>query len=332
MAAHERSSPLSATTSEETLDPDIRRFVTEMQAGWARHGDLSAVTPATARRIAEEVRAPWRQGGPEMASTAERIVPADVPVRVRFYHPNVAEGARPAGVLIYLHGGGWTLFSIDTHDRLMREYAARAGMVVAGVDYALAPEAKYPVALDQTVAVARYIAAHGPELGVDATRIVIGGDSAGGNLALAAALRLRDEGDAAVIRALVLNYGVFARDSSPEAIRRFGGPGNILTAEEMEGLWQTYLIEPEQSKDPLVCPLSADLRGLPPAFIVVPECDLLAEQSIALGERLGNAGVAAETVVYRGATHSFLEAISIAPLAERAFDDTARWLRATLST
>jgi acetyl esterase len=329
MGAHESSSPLSATTSEPKLDPDVRRFVTDVQAAWSRHGDLSAVSRAAARRIAEEVRAPWKQGGPRMESTQERMIPANPPVRVRFYDPD-RSGRKPA--FIYLHGGGWTTFSIDTHDRVMREYAARAGVVVAGVDYALAPEAKYPIALEQTVAVARYLAMNGGEVGVDPTRIAIGGDSAGGNLAIAASLRLRDLGDTSLIRAMVLNYGVFARESSPEAIRKFGGEGNILTIDEMEGLWQTYLSDPAQAQDPLVCPLGADLKGLPPAFLVVPECDLLTEQSIALADRLRAAGVPVTTNIYRGAAHSFLEAISIAPLAARAFDDTALWLRATLST
>ena len=330
MAAPERSSPLSATTSEVKLDPDIRRFVTELQEAWSRHGDLSAVSPKVLRRIAEEVRAPWSNGGPEMASIDERTVPAAVPVRVRFYVPEMAPGLMPA--MIYLHGGGWTMFSIDTHDRIMREYASRAGVIVAGVDYALAPEAKYPVALEQTVAVVRFIAKHGAELGIDPARIAIGGDSAGGNLAMATCLRLRDEGHGALIRAAVLNYGVFARDSSPDAIRRFGGEGNVLTADEMEGLWRKYLSDESEANDPLVCPLGADLHDLPPVLLVVPEADLLAEQSIALGVRLRAAGVPAQTNVYRGAAHSFLEAVSIAPLAQRAFEETAGWLRATLSS
>jgi acetyl esterase len=284
-----------------------------MTAAWARHGDLAAVSPAEARRIAEEVRAPWTRGGPRMASITEKIVAG---VRVRSYDPGLPS-TKP--VLIYLHGGGWTLFSLDTHDRLMREYAARAGVMVVGVDYALSPENKYPVALDQVVAVAQSLGKTG---------LSIGGDSAGANLAIAACIRLRDEGHARLMGAMVLNYGVFERWSSQEAKQRFGGPGNMLTAEEMDGFWRNYLRDERDADDPLVCPLRADLRDLPRTLLVVPEHDLLTEQSVKLADRLRAAGVPTQLEMYRGAVHSFLEAVSIAPVAGRALDDTAAWLRA----
>jgi acetyl esterase len=315
--------------SSDLLDPSIRRFVSEMSAAWDRHGDLAAASPAQARQIAEQVRAPWTRGGPEVPASEHFIPTVTGDVRVRVYTPD-ASVTRPA--LVYLHGGGWTLFSLDTHDRVMREYAARAGLAVVGVDYALAPEAKYPVALTQVVAVVRHLAKHGSEFGVDPLRIAIGGDSAGANLAIAAALRLRDEGDGALLRAMVLNYGVFARQSSPEARQRFGGPGNMLTADEMEGFWRNYLRDERDAEDPLVCPLAAYVRGLPPALLIVPECDLLAEQSLMLAGWLREAGVAVELKIYRGAVHSFLEAVSISPLAEQAFADTAPWLSAAIST
>ena len=306
------------------LDPDIRRFVREMTAAWARYGDLAAVSHAEARRIAEEVRAPWTRGGPRMAAIAELKVPAaNGPVRVRCYDAGPEE-TKPA--LIYLHGGGWTLFSLDTHDRVMREYASRAAVMVVGVDYALSPEAKYPVALEQVVTVARYLAERGAELGIDPLRIALGGDSAGANLAISACIRLRDEGHSRLIRAMVLNYGVFDRRSSGESQRRFGGSGNMLTNEEMKSFWRNYLRDDRDAEDPLVCPLRADLRGLPRALLVVPECDLLTEQSVQLADRLAAAGVSVKLEMYRGAVHSFLEAVSIAPIADRAFDDTARWL------
>jgi len=289
-----------------------------MTAAWGLYPDLAAVSHVEARRIAEEVRRPWARGGPAVPSTETTIAG----VRVRSYDPR-PDTIKPA--LIYLHGGGWTLFSLDTHDRLMREYAARAGVMVIGVDYALSPEAKFPVALEQVVAVAQSVGQKG-------TAIAIGGDSAGANLALAACIRLRHEGQSRLIRAMLLNYGVFERHSSEEARERFGGAGNMLTAEEMEGFWRNYLRDESDADDPLACPLRGDLRGLPRALLVVPEFDLLTEQSLKLAERLESAGVAIEMRFYRGAVHSFLEAVSIAPIAGRAFDDTAAWLRASLSS
>ena len=299
-----------------------------MNAAWNRYGDLAAVSPADARRIAEKVRAPWTRGGPRMAAITERIVPAaNGAVRVRCYDPG-PDGTKPA--LIYLHGGGWTVFSLDTHDRVMREYAGRAGVKVIGVDYALSPEARYPVALEQVAVVARFIGESGEELGVDPLRVAIGGDSAGANLAISACIRLRDEGHGPLISGMVLNYGVFERESSADARQRFGTPGNMLTTEEMESYWRNYLRDERDAADPLACPLRADLRGLPRTLLVVPECDLLTEQSVRLADRLAAADVPVQLEMYRGAVHSFLEAVSIAPIAERAFADTAKWLRDTV--
>ena len=319
----------AASRAGDDLDPAIRRFVREMSSAWARYPELAEASPAEARRIAEIVRAPWAMGGPKMASVTEHRVPvADGEVSVRCYDPGPA-GIKPG--LIYLHGGGWTLFSLDTHDRVMREYAGRAGMMIVGVDYALAPEAKYPVALDEVCAVAHFIADRGAELGVDSDRIAIGGDSAGANLAVAASLRLRDAGWPRLIRAMLLNYGVFEHRSSPGAQRRYGGEGYMLSSEEMDTFWGNYLRDAHDVDDPLVCPVNAELHALPPALLVVPECDLLAEQSHRMAELLRSALVLVELRLYQGASHSFLEAISIAALADRAFADSAAWLRTTLA-
>lgn len=311
------------------VDPDIRRFVMRVNADYERHTGGRELSVAEMREVAEKVRAPWRQGGPVMSRTREVTVPTPRgPVRLRVHDPGVTQ---PAPALVYMHGGGWTLFSLDTHDRLMREYAARAGVTVVGVDYALAPEAKYPIALRQIAAAVRFLASCGEELAVDPQRLAIGGDSAGANLAVATALELRDAGEPRCLRALLLNYGVFARSSSPEAVLGLGGPGNMLTAEEMESFWRNYLRDERDALDPFVCPLLAELGGLPPALLVVAEEDLLAEQSVELHRRLGAAGVSARLASYPGASHSFLEAVSIAAVADRALAESADWLRATLA-
>lgn len=290
-----------------------------MTAAWARHGDLGAVSPAEARRIAEEVREPWTRGGPKIASITESTVAG---VRLRIYAPTPDAATR---AFVYLHGGGWTLFSIDTHDRLMREYASRANVSVIGVDYALSPEAKFPVALEQVVAVAR----HFGDLGVT---LAVGGDSAGANLAIAACIRLRDEGRPRIVRAMVLNYGVFDRLSSDDARWRLGGRDAMLTAEEMNRYWNNYLRDDCDAENPLACPLRGDLRALPRTLLVVPELDLLAEQSVQLAGALRAAAVPVELRTYRGGVHSFLEAVSISGLADRALAESAAWLRTALDS
>lgn len=314
------------------LDPEIARFVREMGAAWASHPDLAEATAAEARRIADAVRAPWTRGGPPMAACEERGIPTrHGAVRVRFHLPT---DERPAPALIYLHGGGWTLFSLDTHDRVMRELAARSAVAVLGVDYALSPEVKYPVALEQVEDVVLHLAHHGGELGLDPARLAIGGDSAGGNLALACCLDLRDRGLGPPLRGQVLIYPVLDRVSSERARRELGGPGAMLGADEMERFWENYLADPRpegQGPDPLVSPLRADLAGVPPVLLVVPQCDLLAEQSLALAPRLQAAGVPVDLRLYPGASHSFLEAVSISRLADRALGEAALWLHATLA-
>lgn len=312
------------------LDPEIALFVERLSAAWAEHPPFETLPMEEARRVAEQVRAPWRESGPVVASTTDHEIPTSTgPLRVRLYKERTAA---LVPTLIYLHGGGFILFSIETHDRLMREYAAAGQFAVLGVDYPLSPEARYPKALNQIVELIDWLREHGAaELGVDSERLAIGGDSAGGNLSVAAALRLRDRGSPHALKGLLLNYGAFGIDCSDEAEERFGGPGAVLQRAEMHHYYQSYLgAEGVAEPEPYAVPLTADLHGLPPAYLAVPECDLLAEQSYAMAERMKAAGVEVTCIVYEGATHSFLEAMSIAEVARRAIRDGAEWVRSVL--
>jgi acetyl esterase len=313
------------------IDPEVAIFVDQLSAGWAKHPPFNALPIAEARRVAEQIRAPWRADGPEMAEVSEHLVPTSTgPLRARLYNPGVT---LPAPALIYLHGGGFILFSIDTHDRLMREYAAAGEFLVLGIDYPLSPEARYPKALDQIVELVEWLHSGGGEtLGIYPLRLAIGVASSGGNLSVATALRLRDAGTPDRLGGLLLNYGAFALDCSDEAEARFGGPGAVLQRAEMNHYYASYLGE-EGLAEPEVyaAPMLADLRGLPPAFLAIPECDLLAEQSYEMADRMKKAGVEVEAVVYAGATHSFLEAMSVATVARKAIEDSAGWVRKVLS-
>ena len=318
--------------AEEVLDPEIRAFVAEMKAGFSRHPHFDQLTFAEARLVAEAVRRPWREGGPVMTSVGERRIATGAgDVRVRIYRPRQERQGELAPVLVYLHGGGWTLFSLDTHDRVMREYAARSAATVIGVDYALSPEAKFPHALEQTIGTVEWLHARGSEIGIDAARLAIGGDSAGGNLAVAAALKLRDGGRAALLRALLLNYAALDSECSSRAIEQYGGPAFMLAGEEMRQFWANYLPSAEEAANPYACPARADLRGLPPVFLTIAQCDLLAEQNLAFARALSGAAVDAQAVVYPGATHSFLEAVAVAGVAARALEDGSSWLRRRLA-
>ncbi|MHB8530881.1 MAG: alpha/beta hydrolase [Caulobacteraceae bacterium] len=315
------------------VDPEIQVFVARVSEAYAAHPPFDRLTPDEAREVAEIVREPWRRGGPAMRRISERVLDvAPSPVRIRIYEPETRpEDGAPGPALVYSHGGGWMIFSLDTHDRLMREYAHRSGLLVIGVDYARAPEARFPIALEQVVGVTRWLRGHGPEIGVDPDRVALGGDSAGGNLSFGAALKLRDEGEPKAVAALLLNYTGFQPDCSDAAERAFGGPGFMLNRAEKKRFWSGYLASPDDARNPLAAPIGARLDGLPPVFLTVAECDILAEQNHLMARRLEKAGVATRVEVYRGATHSFLEAVSIAKIAERALEDGALWLRAQLT-
>jgi len=315
----------------DTLDPEIASFVAQMTAAWAGHPSFTSVSLPEARAIAEKVRAPWVRGGPVMAHVREFDVPtASGPLRVRVYDPGVMA---PAGLLIYLHGGGWTLFSIDTHDRLMREYAAAGGFVVLGVEYPLSPEVRYPFALNQIVDLVDWLLAGGARsIGVDRARMAIGGDSAGANMALSTALKLRDRGLRDALVGTLLNYGAFSSECSDAAEASYGGPGSVLNRAEIAYYFANYTgTDGPAQNDPYFCPLIADCTDLPPAFLAIAQCDVLAEQSHAMAQRLADAGVAVEAREYAGTTHSFLEAMSVAAVARRAIADGADWLRARLA-
>jgi len=304
----------------DDIDPEIRRFAERLQADYARHFAGAELDLPQRRAVAEEVRAPWCDGGPAMAATEEqRVGPSGV--RVRIHRPTLDA---PHPVLVYNHGGGWTTFSLDTHDRLMREYAHRAKCAVIGVDYSLSPEVRFPRALEEIAEVLAWLRDDGATVGLDAARVAIGGDSAGANLALASMVRAHDWGEP-LVRGMLLNYGAF--DETPrESHARYGGEEYMLTPDEMDWFWRNYRGE-DRSIDPLARPLHANLEGLPPAFLCIAECDILADENREMARLLREAGVQVTSNVYPGATHSFLEAMSISSLANRALDDASAWLQ-----
>lgn len=305
------------------IDPDIQRFVDAVQKETGHLGEGRILDWVQKRAIAEEVRGPWRRGGPAVRSEDIMATTEAGPVRLRVY-----DGTRDANkaTLVYAHGGGWTVFSLDTHDRVMRELAARAGLAVVGVDYALSPEAKFPVALQQMVGVIDWLHAHGADHDLNTARLGIAGDSAGGNLAVATALKLRDAGCGDMLKAVMTYYGCFAPDLAAHDRLRYGGHDSMLAADEVGMYWRNYVAHVRDLDDPYANVLLADVGKLPPFFMGIAECDVLAEQNMRMAGHLVAAGVPVQVQVYAGASHSFLEAVSVSSIAEKAMDDGAHWL------
>ncbi|KXO72922.1 hypothetical protein AYJ56_17160 [Brucella anthropi] len=309
------------------IDEEVALFLAQMRERWSQHPSLSSVSPAEARKIAEIVREPFRKGGPTISDTRELSIPTrHGDMRARLYNPGLGENAP---LLIYLHGGGFTLFSIDTHDRLMREYAASARVKVLGLDYYLSPEYKFPVAIEQVEDTFQWLKT--ASVGVDLERISMGGDSAGGNITMATAIRLRDKDEGTLLKGMLFNYSGFSTQCSDEAEALHGGPGSVMDREEIRYYYRNYTRTAADLSNPEIFLLKAKLNDLPPSFLVIADRDIIAENSYAMADRLEQAGNAVQYKIYKGATHSFLEAMAISRLAREAIADGAAFINGMLN-
>jgi len=230
-------------------------------------------------------------------------------------------------VLLYLHGGGFTIGDLETHDSLCRQLALRAGIAVLALDYRLAPEHRFPCAVDDSMAALRALFRQGATLGLDATRIAVGGDSAGGTLAAVSALQARDEGLPLALQ-LLITPGTSAR-ADTESHARFAR-GHLLDADAIAWFFAHYIDEAERD-DWRFAPLHAeDHEGLAPACIVLAEADPLVDEGLAYGDRLRAAGVPVQLELYKGVTHDFIKMGRMLPEALAAQQACAEALRVAL--
>jgi len=247
---------------------------------------------------------------------------------IRVYRPQNAKGKLP--VVIYTHGGGWVLGDRETHDRLVRELTVGANAVVVFVDYDRSPESHYPVAVEESYAVLKYVAEHPDEFGADASRIAIAGDSVGGNMTAVVAL-LAKERKGPAIKAQLLFYPVTDASMSTGSYKEFA-EGPWLTKKAMEWFWDQYLPDVSKRKDIHVSPINASpeqLKGLPQTLLLVDENDVLRDEGEAYGHKLAAAGVPVRSVRYNGTIHDFmlLNPIANTPPVRGAVDQAADYLR-----
>jgi len=307
------------------LDPEMALFIAGQQQAAADYPPVRVALPLTPhRRVNDLLGMRTAVGGPEMAETTDRFVAArGRRIFCRVFRPVLH---RIVPTLVYLHGGGWVWANVDTHDRMTREYAAAGPVAVVSVDYALSPEAKFPQALEECAAVVRFVSEHGAEWGLDPARIFVGGDSAGGNLALATALLLRDEGGPALTGVLA-NYPVSDSRFDTPSYQAFGDGRYGLSTERMAFYWSVYVPHDIDRLHPLAAPLRADLAGLPPVMVLLAELDVLRSEGEALVAKLRASGVAVETETFAGVVHGFLRATGSVQKARDAVAMAGAWMR-----
>jgi acetyl esterase len=282
------------------LEPASQEFV----EATAKPPFLYELTPAQARAVLDDV-----QSAPiEKAPVEDRwvSVPADVgDVRVRIVRPPDAVGTLP--VVLYMHGGGWVLGNAGTHDRLVRELAVGTGAAVVFVEYDRSPEAHYPVAIEQGYATARWILREGAANGLDPERLAVAGDSVGGGMTAALTLMAKERGDVRFVHQSMY-YPVTDAAMDTDSYERFA-EGYFLSAKSMAWFWDCYAPDRARRAEPFASPLRASdeqLAGLPPAFLLVDEADVLRDEGEAYAGRLRAAGVPVTTVRYDGITHDFM--------------------------
>ncbi|HZH75072.1 MAG TPA: alpha/beta hydrolase [Archangium sp.] len=303
------------------LDPQAVTFLNLLaQAG---QPPINQMPVAQARMLTEALR---DLGGPSVpvARAEDRVLKGPGgPLRIRVYTP---EGTGPFPIVMYFHGGGWTLASVEVVDPTCRRLCAGTGAIVVSVDYRLAPEHKFPAAPEDCYAATDWVARHAPELHGDTHRLAVCGDSSGGNLAAAVCLMSRDRGGPAIV-CQVLAYPPMANVFDTPSYRE-NAEGYFLTREMMQWFWDHYLTRPEDGRHPYASPLQAErFAGLPPALVLTAEFDPLRDEGESYASRLRQAQVPVRQVRYDGSVHGFFTLGGVMEQGMRALDEASATLR-----
>src|SRR3989441_6726432 len=286
------------------LDPQAQEVINlAIKAGRPAYNTLS---PKDARQLFRETRPASTPTPPEIGAVRNLVAEGPGgPIPLRVYRPTGVAAGAALPALVFFHGGGWVIGDLDTHDVLCRQLTAEAGITVVNVDYRLAPEHKFPAAADDAWAATRWVAAHGSDLGVDARRLAVGGDSAGGNLAAVVALLARDAG-APAISLQVLVYPVTDLGAETKSYADLAD-GYMLTRDSMRWFRAQYLTKEEDALDWRVSPIRAkSLAGVAPALVITAGFDPLRDEGEAYPRKLREAGVSVDAVCFGGMIHGLV--------------------------
>ena len=303
------------------LDPQAQSLLNRVAA--AGRPTLDTLSATAARQAYRESRVPLQPPPPEVAATQDRDVPGPHgPIAIRIYRPLGSSATAVLPALMYFHGGGFTVGDISTHDTVCRMLANAAGCVVISVDYRMGPEHKFPKAVDDCVAATGWVAANAESLRIDANRIAVGGDSAGGNLAAVTTLIARDAGGPKIAFQLLIYPTTTFRHDTPSTTEL--ATGHMLTFSLMKYFRTAYLNGPQDQTDWRASPLLApDLSRLPPALIITAGYDPIRDEGKAYAEKLKAAGVRVTHTCYHGMIHGFITMGKVLDAANAAIAESA---------
>jgi acetyl esterase len=298
------------------VDPQIAELLTLIASAPALHEGSPEQGREVFRQMTVEARRP--EHVVPVGSTEDRAVPgATGDLRARVYRP---EASGPVPTVVLVHGGGWVIGDLETHDNMARSLCRDCRAVVVSVDYRLAPEFPFPAAVDDAVAATSWAAEHLDDLGGD-QRLAVAGDSAGGNLAAVVCQQLRDRGGPALAGQLLIYPATDVSGDYPSRVEN--AEGYFLDLATMAWFINHYAPDRSAYDDPRVSPLKADdLSGLPPAVVVTAEFDPLRDEGEAYAVRLRDAGVATQVRCFDGMIHGFFDMGAVSPAAQKAIDES----------
>ena len=309
------------------LTPAMRELLQRIRR--ANRTPMHELAPTEARRlydVSAEILDLPRAPLPRVETFALPVADG-VERRARLYAGRSEGEGAPLPVLLYLHGGGFTVGSLETHDSLCRQIALRSGVAVVALDYRLAPEHRFPTAVDDAWAALQWLAEHADVLGLDGTRLAVGGDSAGGTLAAVCALLARDARLPLALQVLITPGTTAHADTASHAVY---AEGFLLEKAGIDWFFDQYIDRAARTDWRFAPLLAPDHEGVAPAWIGLAECDPLIDEGVAYGDVLRLAGVAVDLEIYAGVTHDFIKMGRALPEAARAMDALAQALRAAL--
>jgi acetyl esterase len=287
-----------------------------------RSGKPEPKDMAEERALRASLCAYWCDGAPAMHATSDVGIPGEAGrVRARVYRPTAQDGAP---MLLLIHGGGWAFGSIEETEPMARQLAAASGAVVVSTSYRLAPEHPFPAGLHDCEATLRWILAEGRKHGGDPSRLAVGGNSAGGNLAAAVALRAKP----ATFKAALLFYGVLGNSFDTRSYLHFGDGRFGLSRDRMKMFFDIYVPKGTSADDPAITPMNGDLARMPPAWVCAAEVDVLRDDSVQFYEKLRSLRGGDQFVLAEGLTHGFVNRVRHLPQAKAIIDSAAAFLKA----